>query len=133
MLRMAGGAVAKLGWVGTLLLAAALAGGADVGCSRPPAPCRFAGAARVRLAPAPPGTVVQAWVGRAMVAEGKVELQGGEARYQVAVDGRYDGQAVIFRFPGLPGLTEGGRAVCEAGRTAALDLSAEAHQGCGGA
>lgn len=129
----AGGAVAKLGTVLLLFLTVASVSGAGVGCNRPPAACRFTGIARVRLAPAPPGTVVEAWVQGARVAETRVERRNGESRYDLVVDGRFDGQGVVFRFPGFPGLTEGGRAVCEAGRTTTLDLSAEAHQGCGGA
>lgn len=98
-----------------------------------PAPCRFSGSARVRMAPAPAGTVVEAWVDEEKVAETTVRVEGAEARYALALPGRYRGRTVVFRFPDYPNLSRAGLGGCAPGREAAVDLDADAHQGCGGA
>lgn len=120
---------------GALLVAAALGalGSWQAGWGRDPAPCRFTGAARVRLAPAPSGTVVEAWVDDRRVAETTVRREGDEAAYVLQVPGRYRDRTVVFRFPAYPQLSRAGLAGCEAGREQVVNLDADAHQGCGGA
>lgn len=94
--------------------------------------CRFSGPARVHLAPAPPGALVEAWVDGEKVAETEVVSQGDESIYTFTLDGRYAGKTVVFRFPAYPQLSEAGQATCESGQRQTLTLSAESHQGCGG-
>jgi|GEM_PF-6762607 len=96
-----------------------------------PAGCRFSGQARLRLAPAPPGTEVEGWVDGTKVAKG-LTTQAGEATvYGLTVDGAYAGKMVIFRFSGYPGMLLG-QAVCEAGAEQVVNLDEMVIGGCGG-
>lgn len=94
--------------------------------------CRFSGPARVNLAPAPPGTPVEAWVEDEKVAESVAVSQGERSVYTFRLDARFAGKVVIFRYPGYPQLGEPGRAICEIGREQLVSLDAQAHGGCGG-
>lgn len=117
-------------WIPWLALLVPLVWIGLAGGGRDPAPCRFTGSARLRLAPASPGTVIAAWVDDEKVAETTV---GADSRYALSVPGRYGGRTVVFRFPAHPELSRAGLAGCEAGREQVVDLDADAHQGCGGA
>lgn len=94
--------------------------------------CRFSGPVRVNLAPAPPGTPVEAWVEGEKGADTVAVSQGERSVYTLKLDGRFAGKLIIFRYPGYPQLSEPGRATCEVGREQLVTLDAQAHGGCGG-
>ena len=94
--------------------------------------CRFSGPARVHWAPAPVGTRVEAWVDGVKAAETVVVSQGDERVYTLALDRRYAGKTVAFRFPAYPQLSQPGEAICELNTSQSLTLDAQSHTGCGG-
>jgi len=94
--------------------------------------CRFSGAARIKLGPAPAGTRVEAWVEGVRVAETQVVVEGEESLYTFTLDGRYAGKTVEFRFPEYPQFPPAGYAVCEPGQEQKLALEGRTLGGCGG-
>lgn len=95
-----------------------------------PTRCHFSGRARLHLAPAPPGIGVEAWINGLKVAEGQTSQDGDKTVYTLALDSRYTGQTVIFRYAGYAEFA--GESVCEVGQVQTLDLEPMYFGGCGG-
>lgn len=107
-------------------------GGWDWAVQEEVAVCRFSGPARLRLAPLPAGTRVEAWVDWEKAAETVVTSQGGDTQFTFTLGERYAGKRVTFRYAGYPHAGVVGQAVCDLGTERVLALNDTIRGGCGG-